>query len=106
VVDEVCDGVDNATVGDEVFGFAVIRRRRRICAAGPLHGQVRRALVGEAAALPAAAETAMRPLDLLGVVADQTVLVNGAAGGVGSAAVQFAPRPRRTGHRHRQRGQS
>lgn len=32
----------------------------------------------------------MRALDLLGVGADQTVLVNGAAGGVGTAAVQFA----------------
>jgi NADPH:quinone reductase-like Zn-dependent oxidoreductase len=32
----------------------------------------------------------VRALDLLGVVADQTVLINGAAGGVGTAAVQFA----------------
>jgi NADPH:quinone reductase-like Zn-dependent oxidoreductase len=37
-----------------------------------------------------AVETTVRALDLLGVESGQTLLVNGAAGGVGSAAVQFA----------------
>jgi NADPH:quinone reductase-like Zn-dependent oxidoreductase len=43
-----------------------------------------------AAALPAAAETAVRALDQLGVTAGSTVLINGASGSVGSAAVQLA----------------
>jgi NADPH:quinone reductase-like Zn-dependent oxidoreductase len=43
-----------------------------------------------AAALPVAVETAVRTLDLLGVGQGTTLLVNGAAGAVGSAAVQLA----------------
>ncbi|MFD5148751.1 zinc-binding dehydrogenase, partial [Streptomyces sp. NPDC058401] len=43
-----------------------------------------------AAALPAAIETATRALDQLGVGSGATLLVNGASGGVGSAAVQLA----------------
>ena len=43
-----------------------------------------------AAALPAAIETATRALDQLGVAAGGTLLVNGASGSVGSAAVQLA----------------
>ena len=44
----------------------------------------------EAAALPAAVETAARALDQLGVGSGSTLLVNGASGSVGSAAVQLA----------------
>ncbi|HSD79753.1 MAG TPA: zinc-binding dehydrogenase [Solirubrobacteraceae bacterium] len=40
--------------------------------------------------MPVAVETAVRALDLLGVAAGHMVLVNGAAGGVGTAAVQLA----------------
>ena len=43
-----------------------------------------------AAALPAAVETATRALDQLGVGAGSTLLINGASGSVGSAAVQLA----------------
>ena len=43
-----------------------------------------------AAGLPVAVETAVRTLDVLGVGDGTTVLVNGAAGAVGSAAVQIA----------------
>lgn len=42
-----------------------------------------------AATLPVAVETATRSIDLLGVGAGQTAVVNGATGGVGSAAVQL-----------------
>ena len=41
-------------------------------------------------ALPAAVETAARALDQLGVTSGGTVLVNGASGSIGSAAVQLA----------------
>ena len=43
-----------------------------------------------AAALPAAIETATRALDRLGVERGSTLLINGASGSVGSAAVQLA----------------
>ena len=43
-----------------------------------------------AAALPVAVETATRCLDLVGVSEGQTLLINGASGGVGLAAVQLA----------------
>ena len=43
-----------------------------------------------AAALPAAVETAARALEQLGVEGGSTVLINGASGSVGSAAVQLA----------------
>ena len=44
----------------------------------------------EAAALPAAIETATRALDQLGVRSGSTLLINGASGSVGGAAVQLA----------------
>jgi NADPH:quinone reductase-like Zn-dependent oxidoreductase len=43
-----------------------------------------------AAALPVAVETATRCLDLRGVSEGQTLLINGASGGVGLTAVQLA----------------
>ena len=44
----------------------------------------------EAAALPAAIETATRALDQLGVASGSTLLINGASGSIGGAAVQLA----------------
>jgi NADPH:quinone reductase-like Zn-dependent oxidoreductase len=91
VVDELGEGVSDVSPGDEVFGFA---------AGGG--GAAQEALLQDyapippsldfagAAALPVAVETATRTLDLLGVGDGSTVVINGAAGGVGSAAVQIA----------------
>ena len=90
VVDEVGDGVTDVEVGDDVFGFATT-------GSAAAHAVLRvfaRKPVGlgwaEAAALPVAVETATRALDELGVEGGQTLLVSGAAGGVGLAAVQLA----------------
>jgi NADPH:quinone reductase-like Zn-dependent oxidoreductase len=64
VVDELGEGAGDVAVGDRVFGGA--------------------------AALPAAIETATRALDQLGAGSGSTLLINGASGSVGSAAVQLA----------------
>lgn len=89
VVDEVGDGVTDVTVGDEVFGptsggaaeFALLANWARIPAALDFT---------PAAALPVAVETAVRGLDELGVSDGQTLLINGGAGAVGTATIQFA----------------
>ncbi len=90
IVDELGEGVSGVAVGDEVFGHAqgdgaaqhaVLRNWAPIPAGLDFAG---------AAALPVAVETAVRGLDLLGVGVGGTVLIDGAAGGVGSAAVQIA----------------
>jgi NADPH:quinone reductase-like Zn-dependent oxidoreductase len=90
VVDEIGDGVTDVAVGDEVFGFCVGGGAAEYALLEHYAAKPAGLSWAEAAALPVAAETAVRTLDLLGVVADQTVLINGAAGGVGTAAVQFA----------------
>ncbi|MGZ4372319.1 MAG: NADP-dependent oxidoreductase [Gaiellaceae bacterium] len=89
VVDEVGDEISDVAVGDAVFGstqngaaeFAVLEQYAPIPATLDFAG---------AAGLPVAVETATRTLDLLDVGAGQTVLVNGAAGAVGSSTVQLA----------------
>jgi NADPH:quinone reductase-like Zn-dependent oxidoreductase len=90
VVDEVGPGVGGVAVDDEVFGFAVGGASAEYAVLQ--HFAAKPAGMGwaEAAGLPVAVETAVRALDLLGVSARQTLLINGAAGGVGTAAVQFA----------------
>ena len=90
VVDEVGDGVTDAAVGDEVFGNAVGGGSAEHALLDQYAAKPASLPWEEAAGLPVAVETAVRTLDLLGVQDGQTVLVNGAAGGVGSAAVQFA----------------
>jgi NADPH:quinone reductase-like Zn-dependent oxidoreductase len=90
VVDEVGPGVSGTAVGDAVFGFAVGGGAAEYAVLE--HFTAKPASMGwaEAAGLPVAVETAVRALDLLGATAGQTLLINGATGGVGTAAVQFA----------------
>ena len=95
VVDAVGGRVSNVHVGDTVFGVPDF-------AAYPSAGMADFAVLAhwaaipdgldplKAAALPMAVETASRALDVLGVAANQTVLVNGAGTTVGFAAVQIA----------------
>ncbi len=89
VVDEVGEGVSDAAPGDKVFGFAAGAAAELALAKdyAPIPPSLQ---FTDAAALPVAVETATRTLDLLAVGDATTVLINGAAGGVGSAAVQIA----------------
>jgi NADPH:quinone reductase-like Zn-dependent oxidoreductase len=89
VVDEVGPGVQGVVVGDEVLGIGSATSAE--LAVLDLFTVKPAAMSwAEAAALPLGAETAARALDLLGVGEGTTVVVEGAAGGVGSAAVQLA----------------
>jgi NADPH:quinone reductase-like Zn-dependent oxidoreductase len=91
VVDEVGEGVTDVKAGDEVFGFADGGGGAAELALSSEYAPIPPSLdFAQAAALPVAVETAVRTLDALGVGSGTTVLINGAAGGVGSAAVQIA----------------
>lgn len=90
VVDEVGEGVTGVAVGDGVFGSAVGGAAAEYAIVEHYAAKPAALAWEEAAGLPVAVETAVRTLDLLGLEAGQTILVNGAAGGVGVAAVQFA----------------
>lgn len=91
VIDEIGEGVSDVAVGAEVFGpaaggggaaeYALLENWASIPSSLDFAG---------AASLPVAVETATRTLDLLDVGDGQTLLVNGAAGAVGIATVQFA----------------
>jgi NADPH:quinone reductase-like Zn-dependent oxidoreductase len=90
VVDEVGDGVSGVAVGDEVFGFAVSGAAAQYAVLEHYAVKPSSMSWAEAAVLPVAVETATRVLDDLAVSEGQTLLINGAAGGVGAAAVQLA----------------
>jgi NADPH:quinone reductase-like Zn-dependent oxidoreductase len=94
IVDEVGQDVTEASVGDEVFGavdvstlggasaeFAILR----FWASKPPSMSWL-----EAGAAGTSVEAATRALDRLGIAPGMTLLVEGAAGGVGSIAVQLA----------------
>ncbi|MGD3113050.1 NADP-dependent oxidoreductase [Streptomyces sp. YGL11-2] len=91
VVDEVGEGASDVAVGDRVFGFCLDGAAQAELAVLSFYAPIPPSLdFAGAAALPAAIETAMRAVDQLGVKSGSTVLINGASGSVGSAAVQFA----------------
>jgi len=91
IVDELGDGVADVSVGDRVFGFSAEGAAQAELAVLSFYAQIPSSLdFPGAAALPAAVETATRALDQLGVGGGSTLLINGASGSVGSAAVQLA----------------
>ena len=89
VVDEVGATVEGVAIGDEVFGsgsatyaeYAVLSNWA-VKPAG--------LSFAEAAGYPVPVETAIRIINQVGVQPGETLLVSGAAGGVGSAVVQIA----------------
>lgn len=88
-VDEVGDGVSGIEVGEPVFGrgsstyaeIAVLTSWARLPDG---------LTFAEAAGYPSVVESALRIIRLVGVQPGQTLLVSGAAGGVGSAVLQIA----------------
>jgi NADPH:quinone reductase-like Zn-dependent oxidoreductase len=91
VVDEVGDGVDAVRVGDEVFGFA--SRGRTTAEYAVLEawtGKPEAMTWAQAGGAAGSIETSVRVLDALGVKEGMTLLVDGAAGGVGAILVQLA----------------
>ena len=91
VVDELGEGVADAAIGDRVFGFSAGGAAQAELAVLSYYAPIPPSLdFPGAAALPAAIETATRALDQLGVGNGSALLINGASGNVGSAAVQLA----------------
>jgi NADPH:quinone reductase-like Zn-dependent oxidoreductase len=91
VVDEVGPGVSNASVGDAVFGYGknTMAQYAVLTHWADMPGDVPFEVAG---GLPVIVETASRSLADLGVKSGQTLLVSGAAGGIGSAVIQLARR--------------
>lgn len=90
VVDELGAGVADVAVGDRVFGFSTEGAAQAELAVLSYYAPIPPSLAFPGAAtLPAAGETAMRAIDQLGVVSGSRLLINGASGSVGSAAVQL-----------------
>jgi NADPH:quinone reductase-like Zn-dependent oxidoreductase len=91
IVDEVGEGVADVHIGDCVFGFSTDGAAQAEFAVLSYFAPIPPSLdFPAAAALPVAIETATRALDQLGVASGSTLLINGASGSVGSAAVQLA----------------
>ncbi len=89
VVDEVGPGVSNAAIGDAVFGFGVSTVAQYAVLSHWAHKPDDLSFE-VAGGLPVVVETAWRCLEQIGVQSGETLLVSGAAGGIGSAVIQLA----------------
>jgi NADPH:quinone reductase-like Zn-dependent oxidoreductase len=95
VIEEVADGVEDFAVGDEVIGFTDERASHAELVLVPVeHLVLRPANVSWEAAggLPIAGTTAYAAVRAVALTAGETVVISGAAGGVGSLTVQMARR--------------
>jgi NADPH:quinone reductase-like Zn-dependent oxidoreductase len=90
VVDEVGPEVTGVQVGDAVFGHATGGSAAELAVLSAWAHKPAGTPFEVAGGLPVAGETAVRVLDLLGLEAGRTVVVDGASGGVGIATVQVA----------------
>jgi NADPH:quinone reductase-like Zn-dependent oxidoreductase len=89
IVDEVGAGVANVCVGDAVFGNGVNTVAQYAVLTHWAHKPDDLSFE-VAGGLPVIVETASRCLEQVGVKSGATLLVSGAAGGIGSAVIQFA----------------
>jgi NADPH:quinone reductase-like Zn-dependent oxidoreductase len=93
IVEEVGPGVANVAVGDEVIGFTNDRASQAefvLVESGNLVPRPQNVSWQQAGALFVAGTTAYAAVRSVGLSAGDTVVVSGAAGGVGSIAVQLA----------------
>lgn len=89
IVDEVGPGVSTVSVEDAVFGYGA----NTVAQYAVLTHWARKPddlSFAVAGGLPVIAETALRSLEEVGAKSGETLLVSGAAGGIGSAVIQFA----------------
>lgn len=89
IVDEVGPEVSDVSVGDAIFGYGVNTVAQYAILTNWTHKPDNLSFE-VAAGLPVIAETALRSLDEVDIKHGETLLVSGAAGGIGSAIVQFA----------------
>ena len=89
VVDEVGPGVSKVSVGDAVFGFGENTMARYAVLTHWAHKPDDLSFE-VAGGLPVIVDTATRALDEVGIKSGETLLASGAAGGIGSAVIQFA----------------
>jgi len=91
VVDEIGDGVQGVGIGDRVFGLGGLTGATAELAVLSAWAHAPRTWSNEeSAGAGLAAVTAMGGLKALGPLRGRTLLIEGAAGGVGSAAVEIA----------------
>lgn len=92
VVDEIGDGVDDFAVGDRVFGGALGRAiaEHLVVDAAALHHTPDGVDDLVASTLDIAAKTATAALAAIRITESDTLLIGGAAGGVGVFAIQLA----------------
>src|SRR5580704_8403698 len=89
VVDEVGPDVSNVSVGDAVFGYGASTMAQYAVLTHWAHKPDDLSFE-VAGGLPVIVETAWRCLEQIGVKSGETLLVSGAAGGIGSAVIQLA----------------
>ena len=89
IVDEIGPGVSSTFIGDAVFGYGEATMAEHAVLTHWVHkpDDLPFEIAG---GLPVISETAWRSLDESGVKSGETLLVSGAAGGIGSAVLQLA----------------
>lgn len=91
LVDEVGEGVTGVAIGDPVFGCGFdMLAEHALLRPGVWTRKPAGLSFEEAGGYPVVVETATRILAQVGVRPGQTLLVNGASGGIGSALIPFA----------------
>lgn len=90
IVDEVGADIEDVSIGDAVFGSTRTSATAEYAVLSEWVAKPGALPFDEAAGFVMASETAQRALNLLSARAGQTLVINGASGGVGLTASQFA----------------